>query len=259
MSLPRVPPYYGEGDAGWAAMFAPVTRGEDALSKRLSGERLAVARAWRAYAVQGVVGTLTDGVWGDKTDMAVRGWQRHHGLLVDAIVGPKTQLAMLVFSAATVEQSLPAIPRGVLKGYITYEGAGILAAVNWYTPPNGTPGVDCGAAQWRQYGPPFGQSGLLSAFDAKSALRYSATILITRMRDFRARRPSLSARQALDLGVLAHNAPFLSDQVVRNGRLSTPDALAVWTRKADGSHYTHAEWSAVYPAKMLSFADLSSL
>ena len=240
MSLPVVPPRY----ASWREMVAPLKKG---------------ASGWAAYAVQRVVGVTADGVWGPMTDKAVYAWQSSHRdeydrwLVVDGVVGPTTQYAMLLAVAISVDRTTTAIPDGVLKGMVTYEGARLLAATNWYTPPGGTPGADCGAAQWRQYGPPFSMSGLLAAFDPKVALQQVASRLSGRITNYKARRPSLTDQRALELAVLAHNAPFLAEQVVRNGRLSTPDAEAVWTTKADGSHYTHAEWSVEYPSRILSY------
>jgi hypothetical protein len=76
---------------------------------------------------------------------------------------------------------------------------------------------------------------------------------VGRVNEYLRRRPTLSKRQALELAVLAHNAPFLSEQVVRNGRLSTPAAYAEWTVKPGGGHYTHAEWRVEYPARIMKY------
>lgn len=251
MSLPASPPWYGAvgSNAAWRAMLAPIKFGEE---------------GWRAYAVQKVVGVAADGDWGAITDKAVAEWQGAHKdargnpLVPDRVVGPTTQMSMLIAAAGAVDRATTAIPNRVLKGFVIFEGAGLLAATNWYTPPNGKPGCDCGPAQWRQYGPPFGLSGLLSSFDAKVALRHTSDSLASKMKEFdRARAAAgkavLARPRVLELAVLNHNAPFLAWQFVNNNRLTTPNAEAVWTKKADGSHYTHAEWAVEYPRRILQF------
>jgi hypothetical protein len=213
---------------------------------------------WRAYAVQAVVNHDTrvalDGAFGPKTEEAVKTWQGRRNLAADGIVGPKTQGAMLRSSEHAVNATLPTLPPGLLWGFVVHEGAGLLAATNPYTPPGGAAGVDCGPVQWRQYGPPFKLDGLKAAFDARRALAYAGRELLRRRDDYRQRRPSLSRARALELAVLAHNAPFLSEQVVRSGTLRTPHAPAAWTTKPGGGHYTHAEWAAEYPRRIMSYA-----
>lgn len=44
--------------------------------------------------VQGKVGAAADGIFGPKTDAAVKAFQRSHGLVVDGIVGPRTWAAI---------------------------------------------------------------------------------------------------------------------------------------------------------------------
>lgn len=227
------PPVYGS----WAAMLLPIKEG---------------AQGWTAFALQRAVGATPDGVFGPQTKLKLIAWQKANGLTADGVAGPATQNAVLDVIGAEVAREFVGLDPRVLPGFTNKEGANILAATNPYTPPGGDPGVDCGAVQWRQLGPPFSVERLRAAFDTRISFRYAASILLTRITDYRLRRPSLSAHRLLELAVLAHNAPFLSGQFVRNGRLSTPDALAVWTKKPGGGHYTHAEWSVVYPAGILA-------
>lgn len=245
-------------------MTSAITMDERALKRYLSGDALLIAQRWRAYAVQKAVGVTADGWWGPITDKAVREWQASHKdangrlLVVDGVVGGATQMAMLLDAAAAVDRTTTAIPNRVLKGFVIGEGAGLLAATNWYTPPGGRAGVDCGPAQWRQFGPPFTLDGMLGAFAAKTALRHTQDALILKMTEFRRYREqngktALSNQRLLELAVLNHNAPFLAWQFVRNGKLSTPNAEAVWTRKPDGTHFTHAEWARVYPETILRY------
>lgn len=227
------PPVYGS----WAAMLLPIKEG---------------AQGWTAFALQRAVGVTSDGDFGPQTKAALISWQGAHGLTADGVAGPATQNKILDVIGVTVARESPGLDSRVLPGFANKEGANILAATNPYTPPGSDPGVDCGPVQWRQYGPPFSIDSLKAAFDTRVAFRYAANILVSRMANYKLRRPSLSTQRRLELAVLAHNAPFLAEQFVRNGRLSTPWALAVWTRKPDGGHYTHAEWSVVYPAGILA-------
>lgn len=271
MTLPTTPPRY----SGWYALVSPITKDERFLKKYMSGEALYVAQHWRAFCVQKVVGTTPDGWWGDITEGRVRAWQSARGLTVDGIFGSKSQLKGLLEAADAVDYDVTFIPDRLLEGMIEGEGANVLAATNWYTPPGGLSGVDCGAIQWRQYGPPFSLSGLIAAFDPKTSVRHAADSLALRKAELKKIRADaiaagkaltpFSSRNLLWYAVLAHNAPFLSYQVARNGKLSTPDAIAEWTVKtidADGnvtSRYTHAEWAAHYPAVIGKYIDWNTV
>jgi putative peptidoglycan binding protein len=232
VALPARPPQYGN----WAEMMAPIRGGED---------------GWRAYAVQRCVRVDADGAWGPRTEEAVLKWQRTRGLAADGVVGPRTQRTMIGEAARAVDLRHPGLPRGLLLGFAEKEGAMILGATNWYTPPGGDPGVDCGVVQWRQYGPPFRLGLLEAAFDAALNLDHAAQGFEDRLADYTRRRPALGRHRLVEAAVLAHNAPFLAEQLVRNGRLSTPNAVAVWTRKPGGGSYTHEQWSHVYPEGIL--------
>ena len=227
------PPVYGS----WSGMLQPIKEG---------------VTGWPAFALQRAVGATPDGAFGPKTKAALVTWQKANGLVSDGVAGPATQNKILDKLGSEIASEFPGLDSRVLPGFANKEGANILAATNSYTPQGSQPGVDCGPVQWRQYGPPFTISGLKSAFDTRLAFRYAADILIKRMNDYKQRRPTLSTGRRLELAVLAHNAPFLSEQVVRNGRLTTPNAEAGWTKKPGGGHYTHAEWSIVYPAGILA-------
>lgn len=55
-----------------------------------------------ARHVQSIVGADVDGIYGPRTERAVRIWQRDHGLLPDGIVGPLTWAAMGVTGTSQV-------------------------------------------------------------------------------------------------------------------------------------------------------------
>lgn len=181
---------------------------------------------------------------------AVKRWQRNHELEADGVVGPRTQQHILLLAAQRADEKA-GLPRGCSYGFVVFEGGGILAATNWQVPG----GVDCGPAQWRRIGPPFDRDGLRFAFDPHRSLQAAAAGLRARRDDYLKRRPGLGKGGALKTAVLAHNAPFLAEQIVARGRLDDPDAPASWTWDPVAHRpYTRGEWSQVYPARVLSFA-----
>lgn len=55
------------------------------------GDRSEYVRHWQMFLNQNGYGCgSADGIFGPKTDAAVRKWQKDHGLKVDGIIGPKT-------------------------------------------------------------------------------------------------------------------------------------------------------------------------
>ena len=236
--LPRPPKYNS-----WAEMLRPMRLGDT---------------GWPVYALQVAMASVgrvvdDDGVFGPRTERAVISYQNARGLNSDGVAGVRTQSELIEQISHKVHKAQPLLPDGLLRGMAEAEGATILAATNWYTPPGGRAGCDCGVVQWRQYGPPYDQGGLKRAFNAETSFRYAAQILLDRMRDYDRRRPSLLHDTLLRIAVLAHNAPFLAEQVVRNGKLSTPDAIAGWTTKPGGGHYTHREWYYAYPDGVMKY------
>jgi hypothetical protein len=237
--LPSEPPKY----TSWSQLVSSIKEGE---------------KGWRPFALQSALkaadfSIVNDGDFGPRTLAAVKSFQSSRKLTADGVAGAMTQAALLGVAGAVAHEDYPRIPDGLLRGFAEAEGANVLAATNWFTPVGGKPGVDCGPVQWRLYGPPFDQDGLKKAFHPVRAFRFASRLLLGRIDNYKQRRPSLSSSMLLRLAVLAHNAPFMSEQVVRNGRLSTPNALATWTNKPGGGHYTHAEWMQVYPDKVMKY------
>ena len=248
------PPKY----ATWSELVAPIRRGE---------------RGWRVFAVQCVIGVTPDGIFGPQTFAAAKEWQRRNKMRdADGIIGPLTQSRMLEVESAKVDARYNVMPDGLLDGFCRVEGADSLAATNWYTPPCGAVGVDCGPPQIRIYRLANGayplesykrgsdtMYGLRDVFNPAVSLTIAARSFTGRIANYKMRNPSLPKRTIVEMAVLAHNAPFMADQVIRNGRLSTPNAIAVWTtipaaeRASYGgrAHYTHAEWAKEYPGRVL--------
>jgi hypothetical protein len=233
MTLPANPPRYDS----WAGIVASIKFGE---------------RGWRAYALQTGLqedgnGITADGIFGKQTQAAVIAFQRRHTLTADGIAGPATQAMILKSASRLVHTRVPRLPDGVLAGLANAEGANVLAATNWTQPG----GVDCGPVQHRVYGPPYSMDALRLAFDPVEAFSYAATTLLNRTDSYQAHRASLSFAEALRLAVLAHNAPFMAEQIVKYGHLLTPDEIARWTTTPNGGHYTFAQWAKVYPQRVL--------
>ena len=69
--------------------------------------------------IQKVVGCTPDGVWGPKTTVAVKAWQRAHKLTDDGVVGPATLAAMgLADNTQTVNDGI-SITNAFIKIHIT--------------------------------------------------------------------------------------------------------------------------------------------
>lgn len=66
----------------------------------------------------------TDGIWGDKTDSAVRGYQYKAGLTVDGIVGPKTQAKLIQDAIVTRAKEIASY---MVKNKWHYKGDGYTA------------------------------------------------------------------------------------------------------------------------------------
>lgn len=240
MTLPAYPPRY----AAPRDLYAPITRGE---------------RGWRVYALQMALGFTSaeaDGDFGPHTEAAVKAYQAKIGLSPVGYAGPQTQLALLLEGVKYAEKKRPELRKGVLKGFLIYEGGSLLAPTNWYTPPGGKPGVDCGPVQWRQYGPPFDMAGLKLAFRPGMSFLYAADALLDRIKDANRRNAALTDDQVLKGAILAHNWPAGFEQIIKYGHIANPGSLALWTTKPGGGHYTRGEWSVEYPRRILSAGTL---
>jgi peptidoglycan hydrolase-like protein with peptidoglycan-binding domain len=92
------------GPQTWSALGLGTWSGSTSLaSTATASASTASSHSGRATVtdVQRVVGVSPDGVFGPKTDAAVKRWQRAHGLTVDGIVGPATAQAMGIGSVST--------------------------------------------------------------------------------------------------------------------------------------------------------------
>lgn len=205
---------------------------------------------WRAYAVQCAVTATPDGVFGQRTEKAVKTWQKEHGLKADGVVGPTTSTDMLQLAGLRADQSL-GMPEGLGYGFAVSEGANMLAATNWQVPG----GVDCGPAQWRVYGPPYDMSSLRFAFNARTALDGAVGRLKSTRDSFKSRNKHLG-KDALPVAVLGHNWPAGADSIVRHypggggwwRYVPNPDAPATWVQG-----HTRASWAREYPARVMRF------
>lgn len=242
MTLAVTPPRY----ARWADIVAPIVKDE--------------RNSWRVYSLQNALRFLghlevgsADGDFGDHTLAAVKAYQAQHSLAVDGIAGGRTQIRIITQIGTRAHAAFPALPDGLFRGLVETEGGNVLAATNWSVPG----GVDCGPVQRRLSGPPFAFSELQAAFSVDRSFTWAANDpakgLLPRIARYRKISPKLSDENLLEYAVLAHNWPAAAEQLVRNGHLDTPDAVAVWTTKPSGGHYTYAEWAAEYPRRVLRY------
>lgn len=190
---------------------------------------------------------------------AVKRYQRNHGLDDDGVAGPRTQLTILAEAAMKADQSV-GLPDGLSLGFVVWEGGSVLAATNWDVPG----GVDCGPAQ-RRCIEPLRMVELRESFDPWAELKWAADRFARECVSVLEARPGFArGDRHLRIAALAHNAPFLRDQILEahpaagavfpRDYLRTPDALAGWTRNpSTGGPYTHAEWAVVYPGRVTSF------
>jgi len=215
---------------------------------------------WPVYALQTFLnsvagaGLVTDGAFGASTDSAVTALQRARSLLADGIAGARTQEELIRLRIERIEQAFPSLPDGLLRGKLQTESGLLLGAVNWSVPG----GVDCGAAQYRVYGPPYAQgeadkgASLTEAF-GQACVRMAA-------KDFLLRRDSFLRSGAWSTGrhersgrlaALAHNWPAGAAYYADHGHAPNPGALATWVpvglRFPDGAPVrTRQEWCEFY-------------
>lgn len=201
---------------------------------------------WGVYALQSyanyVVSTsslILDGVFGSKTDAFVRLFQKTNNLAVDGIAGPATQ-RKLILGAITKAEKSTGLPAGLARGLIETESGFKLAEVNWYTPPGGTKGVDCGTTQRRVYGPPFSHQALKDAFGVRAITR--AVEEVKSRINFFVVDPWVKGirERAGRLAVFAHNWPYQggADYYAIHGHVSNPNGSCSWLpRNSRGQLY----------------------
>jgi hypothetical protein len=251
MTLPVAPHI----TTSWAQVVAPIKPGEK--------------NSWRVFALQSALkyrdyDVVVDGDYdpGMGTEKAVRRFQRVNNLVEDGIVGLVTQRQLLKKVEARVDSvvvvdELPSAPRGLVFGLMMKETSGLLAPTNDFDPSPSDIGTDCGCLQWRVPGPPYDLEKLKSAFDPAAAiiraLYDNDKGLLPRFVRVTKAQPQIPLITRWRAAIIAHNAPFLYEQIVRSGRLTTPDRIAGWTIKPTGGHYTHKEWFYVYTDEVLSY------
>lgn len=204
---------------------------------------------WAVFALQQAVAdaghpTTADGDFGTLTERSVKAFQKGAGLTADGVAGPITQQSLLTVVDRIVATRVPAVPRGVMRGFFAGEGANILAAVNWGV----SGGVDCGCVQKRVYGPPFDSKALRHAFDPLVTAEAAARALAGQIKAYANPHPACPFT-SLQLGVLHHNWPYAASQYHRYGKLPNPGKTATWAPRP----MTYAEWCRFYITSILRF------
>lgn len=221
---------------------------------------------WPVFALQGYLNAvngerlLADGSFGPATFAATDRYQGVVGLVGDGIAGPATQSRLVLDRARTVEVKLIGMPDGLLKGKLLAEGGLMLAPVNWKI----LGGVDCGAAQYRVYGPPY---AVREAIEGASMWEAFGPFCVRKAADdFLERRASFLREGAWSKGnperagrcaALGHNWPAGALFYSQHGSVSSPNAPATWLpRDRDGNLIvrfpdgvlvtTRQEWAEFY-------------
>jgi hypothetical protein len=246
MSLPSSPHITNT----WTQVIFPIKPGE--------------VNSWRVYAVQRALITrgytvLSDGDYdpGRGTEKAVRRFQEINRLTVDGIVGPVTQRALLSKVEKVVDERYPNLPNGIVFGLIMKETSGLIAPTNDFDPSPKDVGTDCGCMQWRIKGPPYDFEALKAAFDPELVMERAIVDpdkgLMPRFQRITRVRPTMPLELRWRSVIVAHNAPFLYEQMVKYGRLQTPDAIATWTNNGLGGHFTHQQHFNDYSGDVLAY------
>jgi peptidoglycan hydrolase-like protein with peptidoglycan-binding domain len=186
---------------------------------------------------------VTDGAFGQNTEMWAKRYQADVKIYVDGIVGPQTQNRMVRSMIVRGEYGSK-LPRGLLEGQISLESAGIFTALN----ASVAGGVDLGLVQMRVYGPPYDAERVRHAMDPFKAISDSAEDLYQRAETYRTRHPSCPFNR-WELAVLHHNWPVAAGQYAKNGRLTSPNNIATWAPAALGT-MTWEEWCFFYVARV---------
>lgn len=121
----------GEGaQEGPQGLKSPLFQGIDSLLKALLGTRFlrrgcsdsaAVVAIQQALAGLGQKPGTADGIWGPKTDGAVRGFQSQKGLSVDGIIGPQTMSSLDEEAGSGPPKKDPVMEQRI--GYNAYRNA----------------------------------------------------------------------------------------------------------------------------------------
>jgi len=108
------------GQATWAALSAklPKTHVQPSTSAKHGVKALAASTVASAShtvrhggvkSLQGALGLSADGVFGPKTERAVKRWQKAHGLKPDGVVGPATRQALGIGTGKVLHQRHPRV------------------------------------------------------------------------------------------------------------------------------------------------------
>lgn len=183
-----------------------------------------------------------DGVWGPKTERAVRDYQEAHGLVIDGIVGPATQ-AKIANTCVNLADHHEALPHGLAEGQIQAESGSLIAAANSQI----AGGIDYGYTQIRIYGPPYEESKIKAAANPITNVGRANTGLYDNYQIFSDRVGR--GEYAWRLAALAHNWPWAANEL-SYGRALSMTKIATWGRGArfddNAAVHSYRDWAEFY-------------
>lgn len=185
-----------------------------------------------------------DGAFGPMTGGVVRAFQKHRGLVADAIAGARTQ-ERLCISLSTAPARDEGLPVGLLRGLVENESSYMLAA---FTPHPSGDGFDLGVYQDAYEGAGT-QDAYLHSLDVQGMAEQTAREI--RGRHDRYRGGGAGERLAWECAALGHNWPVAADRMAK-GRDPAPnaDSPAAWVEVASGGRlHTPREWANAYVAR----------
>jgi hypothetical protein len=220
---------------------------------------------------------FADGFFGERTEQAVKAYQKNRGLVADGIAGPTTQKRLIVGWKRQSENT-SGVKDGLLDGFLEAEGGWLLAPVNWSV----AGGVDVGVVQNRVYdlsgttswplvnGIPtqeligkvaFDPNKVAYALDARLTIGDLGKHLTSRHNAYFNDKNKIypytrgNHRRSWEMAALYHNWPYAATLIAKGGKLS--DQEASWIPKSirDTGVNTYAEWAEYYIDKVTKYVE----
>lgn len=177
-------------------------------------------RGWDVYALQSALVALgfpvgpNDGIWGSKTEVAVRAFQERYDLKVDGVAGVVTQRAAalaLIWPAQRTHR----LPSGLMRGQIEKESGFILGNHSPAYERNGQRHYDVGVTQRStQY------VSYETGYSAASSIDKLGETVRGNYNKYKAYGKITNERRLWELAAGSWNAPSWTDTLAKGGTLS---------------------------------------